>query len=76
MAECFQLFSDPEKTKMITVLFNASGVIYRGYTDLMVIKKGLNTLGETTIGIRLSWPEGGEHSIEEIKVLKDEEPKE
>lgn len=71
MADCFAMFNDPEKTKAITVMFNTTGSIYRGFTDLLLIKKSSDVFGNQTVDLRMSWPEGGEHSIEEITAVKD-----
>ena len=71
MADCFAMFNDSERTNTITVLFNTSGVIYRGYTEMQLIKRGTDALGHQTTDVRMTWPEGGEHSIEEIKLSKD-----
>ena len=68
MAECFDLFNNPQKTREITVYFTASGIVYRGFTDLRTVKKGSDT-----IDVQLTWPEGGEHSIEEFVIPKEKE---
>ena len=77
MSECFAIFSDPEKTSEITVLYTTSGIRYRGFTDMTVIRKGTDGLGNDTMDVQLTWPEGGEHSIEEFPIIhRDEENEE
>ena len=73
MGECFAIFSDPEKTKEITVLYNTMGIRYKGYTDLQVIRKGTDVLNGNTIDVRLCYPEGGEHSVEQFDIPKETE---
>lgn len=66
MAECFAIFNDAAKTREITIKYNTSMVKYIGYTDMLLIKKD-----DPNVSIRLTWPEGGEHSIIEIPVIED-----
>ena len=62
MMECMKIFSDPMKTDVITSYYFVKGYIYRGFTELLLIQKSDNS-----IDVRLTWPEGGEHSVEEIE---------
>ena len=62
MMECMKIFSDPIKTETITSYYFVKGYIYRGFTELLLVQKS-----ENTVDVRLTWPEGGEHSIEEIE---------
>lgn len=71
MAECFQMFSDLEKTKVIRCHYYTESITYNGFTDLLTVQKTENETGETQINICMTWPEGGEHSI--IKEEKAEE---
>ena len=66
MAECFAIFSDPEKTKEINIEYYEKSIIYKGFTDFVQIRKGTDVLGNETVDVNLTWPEGGEHSIEEV----------
>lgn len=68
LSECAQLFSDPYRTSVITSYYFNNGYIYRGFTDLLLIQKS-----ENTVDVRLTWPEGGEHSVEEIEEDEQEE---
>ena len=68
MADCFVLFTDPEKTKEITILYTVTGYRYKGFTILELIKTGTDALGNETIDVKLTWPEGGEHSVEEFEI--------
>lgn len=59
--ECFMLFTDPEKTK--NILFRYPGkksIRYKGFTEFLLIRKV-----EDGVDVRLTWPDGGTHSIEE-----------
>ena len=62
LIECARLFSDPYKTSVITSYYFGNGVIYRGFTELLLVQNS-----ENTVDVRLTWPEGGEHSVEEIE---------
>ena len=73
MTDCFPIFSDSKKTNEIVVLFRTGGIRYKGFTELTSIRKGTDVFGKDTIDIRLTWPEDGEHSIEEFQLHKDEE---
>ena len=59
----FRLFTDPSMTREITYrgAYSRRGIRYKGFTEFLLIKKG-----EDSIDVRLTWPEGGEHSKEEI----------
>ena len=73
MAECFAIFTDPEKTSEIAMVYNTKTVVYKGFTELLLIKRGVDVFGDETVDVRLTWPEGGEHSIEEF-TPEPEEP--
>lgn len=66
MADCFSIFTDSEKTKEITVLYYTSGVHYKGFTDMQIIRKDMDDKGNETINIRLV-PIGDNYSIEEFE---------
>ena len=66
MADCFSLFSDVLKTREITCMYSSSGMKYSGFTDMLIIRKGLDPMGRETVDIQLGVPEGGTYSIEEI----------
>ena len=68
MADCFSIFTNQEKTKEITILYTVTGYRYKGFTSLELIKTGTDALGNPTVDVKLTWPEGGEHSIEEFKI--------
>lgn len=68
LLECAQMFSDPYKTSVITSYYYEQGYIYRGFTEVLLIQRS-----EKTIDVRLTWPEGGEHSVEEIDEDEQEE---
>lgn len=70
MPECFAIFNDPEKISEITVLYTTSGIRYKGFTDMITIRKGSDGLGNETVDVQLTWPEGGEHSIEEFPIIR------
>ena len=72
MADCFALFSDPEKTKTISMMYHASGYRYKGFTDMQVIRKGMDALGRETVDIKLAVPDGGTYSIEEFETTGEE----
>ena len=71
MADCFALFTDPEKTNEITILYTVTGYRYRGFTEMELIKTGTDALGKPTVDVKLTWPEGGEHSVEEFPIEKE-----
>ena len=73
MAECFAIFNDPEKTKEIAAVYNTQTVIYKGFTELLAVKRSSDVLGVETVDVRLTWPEGGEHSIEEVTSSGEED---
>ena len=73
MADCFSLFSDSEKTKLIDSPGIKTGIRYKGFTVLELIKTGTDAFGRMTIDVRLTWPEGGEHSIEKYPMEPEEE---
>lgn len=73
MTQCFSVFSDAEKTKDITVRYHTSEIEYKGFTELTIIKKGTDVLGKETVDLCLTWPEGGEHSIEERTITPNED---
>lgn len=62
MKECTDIFSDPYKTSCMTSYYYDNGVIYKGFTELLLVQK--SNLGAD---VRLTWPEGGEHSVEELE---------
>lgn len=68
MLECVQIFSDSEKIAEMKSHYLFNGYLYKGFTDLLLVEK--NTDG--SINVRLTWPEGGEHSVEKLEELKDE----
>ena len=67
MMECMRLFSDPYKTAAITSYYFVKGYIYRGFTELLLVQKS-----NDTVDIRLTWPEGAEHSVEELEEPENE----
>lgn len=67
MAECVDLFSDPYKTESITSTYFVKTYLYKGFTELILVQK--SSLG---VDVRLTWPEGGEHSVEELEEPEDE----
>ena len=71
MSECFQLFSDPDNLQVIECYYITQKYIYRGFTEMILIRRSETALGEPQIDIRLTYPEGGEHSIEVVD-LNDE----
>ena len=73
MAECVSLFSDSEKTREIVAAYVTERIIYRGYTDLLVVEKANDPMTGTDIRVRLTWPEGGEHSIITEPITGDDE---
>lgn len=73
MAECFSIFSDPEKTCEIVASYVTERIIYRGYTDMITLQKADDPMTQTEIRVRLTWPEGGEHSIITEPITGDDE---
>ena len=67
MADCFSIFTDPDKTNEITCLYYHTGYKYTGFTNIEVIRKGMDSLGGTTIDIKLT-PDGNDFSIEELPI--------
>lgn len=67
-SECFKLFEDPYKTSEITSYYYGKKYIYHGFTEILLIQKSYND----NIDVRLTWPEGGEHSVEELEEPEDE----
>lgn len=67
MMECTEIFSDPYKTSHITSYFYDNGMICKGFTELILVQK--SNLG---VDVRLTWPEGGEHSVEELEEPEDD----
>jgi hypothetical protein len=65
LAECFSLFNDAAKTREITISYTTEKIKYIGYTEFILIRKT-----EDSINIRMTWPEGGDHSIVEIPIEK------
>lgn len=68
VAECARIFSDPLKTSEITSYYYIKGYIYKGFTELLTIEKN-----STTVDVRLTWPEGQPHSVEEIEDIEETE---
>lgn len=66
MADCFSIFSNPEKTSEITVLYYTSGIRYRGFIDMQIIRKGMDETGTETIDIKMV-PVGDNYSIENFE---------
>lgn len=63
LQDLFLKFTDPAKTQEIIDRYSRPhSVRYRGFTEFLLIKKN-----EDSVDIRLTWPEGGEHSIEEFE---------
>ena len=48
-------------------MYYASGHKYKGFTNIEIIRKGMDSLGGTTIDIKLT-PDGNDFSIEEIPI--------
>lgn len=67
MAECIDMFSDPYKIGSITSHYFVKTYLYKGFTELLLIQK--SSLG---VDVRLTWPEGGKHSVEELEEPEDE----
>lgn len=72
MADCFSLFSDPEKTETISMKYQTTGYRYRGFTDMNVIRKNTDSVGREIIEVRLAVPDGGIYSIEEFTEPEEE----
>ena len=60
--DCTKLFSDILRTDTITAYYYTGGKIYHGYTKLLLVEQL-----KDVVDVRLTWPEGGAHSIEEIE---------
>ncbi len=60
--ECAKIFSDPFRTDTITAYGYTGCRIYHGFTKLLLVEQLNNT-----VDVRLTWPEGGEHSVEELE---------
>lgn len=72
MPECMQIFINSEKTAVIESRYYVKGYRYTGFTDLLLVQKS-----EDGVNIRLTWPEGGPHSVEEFDLeTKTEETEE
>lgn len=71
MEECFTLFNNPNKTNEITVRYNTMGIRYKGYTEMQVIRRGKDVFDNDTVDVRMTYPEGAEHSIEEFEIPKE-----
>ena len=71
MADGFRIFGDASKTREITMQYYSKKIIYKGFTEMMVLRRGTDEAGNETIDACLTWPEGGEHSIEEIEISKE-----
>ena len=67
MGECYQIFSDSEKTAVIQCHYASLDYRYTGFTELLMIRKA-----ESTVNVRLTWPEGSPHSVEELEEPEDE----
>lgn len=72
MSECYELFSNPENIKYIRYHLYTERVTYTGFTDMLLIQKREDEKGEMQIAVRLTWPEGGSHTIE-TETLPDDE---
>ena len=66
IAECAQLFSDHNKVSSIISRYFVKTYKYTGFTKLLMIRTT-----DETIDVRLTWPEGGEHSVEELEESED-----
>ena len=69
--ECVELFDSLVRTQRLECRFNTYGVRYTGFTELSEVKRGTDALGRPNIGVCLTWPDGGEHLIEEFQIPKD-----
>lgn len=72
MADCFPIFSDPTKTNTISCLYVTTGMRYRGFTEIEIIRKGMDEMGNETVDIRLA-PVGDDFSVEEFPIIKEPE---
>ena len=72
LADCFPIFIDPEKTKEISAIYTKTGIRYRGFKDMQIIRKGTDVFGNDTVDVRLTWIDGEEHSIEEFEIDDNE----
>ena len=73
MAECFRLFSDPVNLQTIECYYITEKYIYKGFTNMILIQKSETTMGKPQIDIRLTYPEGGEHSVDTEDITEDDE---
>lgn len=73
MADCFTIFTDSEKTKEFSTFYINKGIRYKGFTEMELIKRGTDAFGNETIDIKLTWPDGGEHSVEEFPIVQQTE---
>lgn len=71
MMECMQMFSDRKKISEITVYNYSTGYRYIGFTNLLVVQK--SQIDDDMVDVRLTWPEGGAHYIQEIKPEEEED---
>lgn len=62
LLECTKLFSDLFRTDAITAYDYVGARVYHGFTKLLLVEQ-LNDV----VDVRLTWPEGGEHSVEEFE---------
>lgn len=75
MADCFPLFSDPTKTNTISCLYFTMCMRYRGFTEIEIIRKGMDSMGNETVDIRLA-PVGDDFSVEEFPIIQDPDEEE
>ena len=68
MMDCMRLFSDSYKTSTIISYYFVKGYVYKGFTELLLVQKS-----NDTVDVRLTWPEGVEHSVEELEEPEDEQ---
>lgn len=50
MSNVFELFSDPEKTKIIKYVFRSTETVYNDFTELIAIQKKEETINVTLVG--------------------------
>lgn len=60
MKECFDLFIDPKITKKIEMYYVTEKITYVGFTSMLLIR---HQESDDRIEVRMTWPDGGEHSI-------------
>lgn len=68
MLECAEMCSDLNKTSAICGYLLGRGYRYTGFTDLLLVQKS----SDGSISVRLTWPEGAPHSVEELEEPEDE----